>query len=54
MDRLLDAFPSMLYDAMNEKLHARFTEAEIIAAVKQFYPTKALGPDGFPAVFYQR
>ncbi|KAA3471908.1 reverse transcriptase [Gossypium australe] len=39
---------------MNQSLMATFTEEEIIEAIKGMGPTKASGPDGFQAVFYQR
>uniref|UniRef100_A0A2N9G3K6 Reverse transcriptase domain-containing protein n=1 Tax=Fagus sylvatica TaxID=28930 RepID=A0A2N9G3K6_FAGSY len=31
----------------------RFTEIEVVSAMKQMAPFKALGPDGMPPVFYQ-
>jgi hypothetical protein len=40
-------------DEENEILIADFTENEVREAVFQMEHNKALGPDGFPAEFYQ-
>lgn len=39
---------------MNESLLAPFKKEEIERAISEMFPTKALGPDGFPELFYQR
>ena len=39
---------------MNEKLIAPYTEQEVKTALFQMFPTKAPGPDGFPAHFFQK
>jgi hypothetical protein len=39
---------------MNDSLLAPFTESEVKEAMFQMFPTKAPGPDGFPAHFFQR
>lgn len=39
---------------MNSKLIASIEEKEVKEALFQMFPTKAPGPDGFPAHFFQR
>ena len=39
---------------MNESLDRVFTREKVVTALKQIHPTKAPGPDGVSALFYQK
>jgi hypothetical protein len=54
MEEVLSSVPRRVDMAINSKLDAPFTCEEVKMALFEMYPTKAPGPDGFPAHFFQR
>ncbi|KAA3479567.1 reverse transcriptase [Gossypium australe] len=53
-DHLLSEVKCCTNDSRNHMLTARYKEEEIIDALSSIGPTKASGPDGFPAIFFQK
>lgn len=53
VDVVLDDIPDKVSVDMNEQLCKPYTNQEIKANMFQMGPTKAQGPDGFPALFYE-
>ena len=49
----LNHIPQVITDDMNCELTSRFKEWEVLQALKQMAPMKALGPDGMPPLFIQ-
>lgn len=43
----------MIDNKMNDTLLSPFTRQEVEKAIAQMFPTKTLGLDGYPALFYQ-
>ncbi|KAK9943537.1 hypothetical protein M0R45_009142 [Rubus argutus] len=49
----LDSIQPCVSDEMNQNLCAPYSAEEVKVALFQMYPTKSLGPDGMPPLFYQ-
>jgi hypothetical protein len=54
MEVVLDSVPVRVTREMNEGLVSTITNQEVRDALFQMFPTKAPGPDGLPAHFFQR
>lgn len=54
IDVVTETIPSKITKEINDLLLAPFTDKEVTESFKQMFPTKASGPDGFPAFFFQK
>ena len=54
IEEVLSHIPERVDGLMNSKLNVPYTKEEVKDALFQMFPTKAPGPDGSPAQFFQR
>ena len=54
MESALKDMPCKISTEMNAQLDQPYTEADITEALSQMHPTKAPGPYGLPAAFFQK
>lgn len=53
MDQCIKKMEKRVTDDMNQELLAPFTVEEVLVALQQIVPLKALGPDGYNTCFYK-
>ena len=54
VEDVVEAIPIKVIEDMNESLARAFTREEVTMALKQIPPTKAPGPNGMSAIFFQK
>ena len=53
MEEVLSQIPARVNGNMNACLNENYSNEEVKQALFQMFPTKAPGPDGFPAHFFR-
>ena len=54
VEEVVAHIPCTITDELNAELLADFTREEVVVALKQMEPLKALGLDGLPPLFFQQ
>ena len=54
MEEVTNLIPTKVSEEMNHDLIKDFSAEEVRTALRQMHPTKAPGPDGMSAIFYQK
>ena len=54
ISKVTNTIPTRVTDEMNQWLIKEFTREEVVTALQQMHPTKALGPDGMSTIFFQK
>ena len=54
ISEVTNTIPTRVTNEMNQRLIKEFTREEVVIALQQMHPTKALGPDGMFAIFFQK
>ena len=49
-----NTIPTRITNDMNQRLIKEFIREEVVTALQQMHPTKAPGPDGMSAIFFQK
>lgn len=52
MEDVNDKVPTKVTTMMNDQLHVPYSNDQVKKAIFQMFPTKASGPDGYPAHFF--
>ena len=54
ISKVTNTIPTRVTNEMNQSLIKEFIREEVVIALQQMHPTKAPGPDGMSAIFFQK
>lgn len=54
IDEVVETMSTKVTPTINQELSRKFTPQEVKTALFDMFPTKSPGPDGMPALFYQK